>query len=63
MPDNRTVSVDVCIARATLNSFCFDYVTRQKLPGTNLSWYIVEQLPVIAPATTTGSSETQPPAS
>ena len=32
---------------ANLNSLCFDYVTRQKLQGTNLSWYIVEQLPVI----------------
>ena len=26
-----------------------DYVTRQKAAGTNLSWFIVEQLPVIAP--------------
>ena len=33
---------------ANLNSFGFDYVTRQKIQGTSLNWYIVEQLPVIA---------------
>ena len=33
---------------ANLNSFGFDYVTRQKIQGTTLNWYIVEQLPVIA---------------
>ena len=32
---------------ANLNSFGFDYVTRQKIQGTSLNWYIVEQLPVI----------------
>ena len=26
----------------------FDYITRQKVQGTHLNWYIVEQLPVIA---------------
>ena len=35
---------------ANLNSLCFDYVARQKVPATHLTWYIVEQLPVIAPA-------------
>ena len=35
---------------ANLNSFCFDYVARQKVQATHLMWYIVEQLPVIAPA-------------
>ena len=34
---------------ANFNSFAFDFVTRQKVQGTHLSWYIVEQLPVIAP--------------
>ena len=34
---------------ANLNSFGFDYVTRQKVQGTHLTWYTVEQLPVIAP--------------
>ena len=35
---------------ANLNSISFDYVARQKVQGTHLTWYIVEQLPVIAPA-------------
>ena len=34
---------------ANFNSFAFDFVARQKVQGTHLSWYIVEQLPVIAP--------------
>ena len=34
---------------ANLNSFCFDYVARQKVQGTHLTWYTVEQLPIIAP--------------
>ena len=39
----------VCLV-ANLNSIPFDYVVRQKLQGTTLNWYIIEQLPVIAPA-------------
>ena len=35
---------------ANLNSFCFDYVARQKVQGTHLTWYTVEQLPIIAPS-------------
>ena len=34
---------------ANLNSSCVDFVARQKAQGTHLNWYIVEQLPVIAP--------------
>ena len=34
---------------ANLNSFGFDYVARQKVQGTHLTWYTVEQLPIIAP--------------
>ena len=34
---------------ANLNSFSLDYVARQKMHGINLSWYLLEQLPVIAP--------------
>jgi hypothetical protein len=41
----RTKSVLV----ATLNSFAFDWVARQKVQGQNLSWYILEQLPVVPP--------------
>ncbi len=35
---------------ANFNSLAFDYVARQKVQGTHLTWYTVEQLPVIAPA-------------
>lgn len=35
---------------ANLNTMCVDFVVRQKAQGTHLNWYIVEQLPVIAPA-------------
>lgn len=35
---------------ANLNSIPFDYITRQKAQTTHLNWYILEQLPVIAPA-------------
>ena len=30
------------------NSIAFDFVARQKIQGTTLNWFIVEQLPVIA---------------
>jgi hypothetical protein len=32
---------------ANLNSLIFDFITRQKLQGQTLNWYIVEQLPII----------------
>ena len=35
---------------ANLNATCVDFVARQKAQGTHLNWYIVEQLPIIAPA-------------
>ena len=35
---------------ANLNSFSFDHVARQKVQATHLTWYAMEQLPVIAPA-------------
>ncbi|MCW5639081.1 MAG: Eco57I restriction-modification methylase domain-containing protein [Rubrivivax sp.] len=34
---------------ANLNSLAFDYVARQKAKWTHLNWFILEQLPVIAP--------------
>lgn len=39
----------VCNFLANLNSFCFDYIARQKIQGQHLNWYIVEQIPVIPP--------------
>ena len=35
---------------ANLNSFAFDYVARQKVQATHLTWYTVEQFPVIVSA-------------
>lgn len=32
---------------ANLNSVAFDFLARQKVPATHLSWFIVEQIPVI----------------
>ena len=43
-------SVTYCCLLSNLNCIPFDYVVRQKLQGTTLNWYIVEQLPVIAPS-------------
>ena len=34
---------------ANLNALAFDFVTRQKVQGQNLNWFIIEQLPVIPP--------------
>ena len=35
---------------ANLCSYALDFCMRQKVQGSNINWYIVEQLPVIAPA-------------
>jgi hypothetical protein len=35
---------------ANLAASAFDFVLRQKVQGQNLNWYILEQLPVIAPS-------------
>ncbi|MCY4436191.1 MAG: hypothetical protein OXE05_02515 [Chloroflexi bacterium] len=35
---------------ANLNSICLDFITRQKIQGANFNLFIIEQLPVIAPA-------------
>ena len=49
MPDTGQSAWNAASLVANLNSFPFDFVTRQKMHGTNLSWFILEQLPVIAP--------------
>lgn len=40
---------------SALNSFCFDYVARQKIGGTHLSDYILKQLPLPTPGFYHGS--------
>ncbi|MCY4113403.1 MAG: Eco57I restriction-modification methylase domain-containing protein [Chloroflexi bacterium] len=49
MPESGFGSREACLLTANLNSHAFDFATRQKMHGTNLSWYLLEQLPVIAP--------------
>jgi hypothetical protein len=41
---------------ANLNSFVLDYVCRQKFAGTSLAYFIVKQLPVLAPSGLAGES-------
>lgn len=43
--DNRAEKAALILA--TLNSIAFDYVSRQKVPGINFSWYLLKQLPVV----------------
>ena len=45
-----TDTLAIAYLMANLNAMCVDFVARQKAQGTHLNWYIVEQLPVIAPA-------------
>ena len=41
---------DLPLLLANLCSFAYDYCARQKLQGQHLSWFIVEQLPLISAA-------------
>ena len=43
-------AISAAFLLANLNCFVLDYIARQKIQGTHLTWYTVEQLPVIAPA-------------
>ena len=36
---------------ANLNAIIYDFIARQKIQGQHLNWFIVEQLPIISPAT------------
>ena len=47
--EKRFDVVSAACLLANLNSFGFDYVARQKVQATHLTWFVVEQLPVIAP--------------
>jgi len=41
---------DVAALYANLCTLCFDYAARQKIGGTNASFHIIRQLPVLAPS-------------
>ena len=48
--DLRAYKKGSYLVAANLNAFAFDFVTRQKVQGQNLNLFLVEQLPIIAPA-------------
>lgn len=50
LPAGSLVPLVPCL-NASLVCFMFDYMTRQKVGGTDVSAFIVEQLPVLPPAT------------
>ena len=51
LPDCAQFEIEsAALLLANLNSFALDYVARLKVQGTHLTWYTVEQFPVIAPA-------------
>ena len=45
---------------ANMNSFVFDFVARQKIGGTHLTYFILKQLPVPTPATYSGFASWEP---
>ena len=50
LPDPELEAGDAALLTANLSSLALDFVAKRKVQGTHLNWYIVEQLPVIAPA-------------
>ena len=51
LPEHENIyREEAWLLAACLNSFAFDFVARQKVQGQHLNWFVVEQLPVIAPA-------------
>ena len=48
IPGLEQASLVSCLC-ACLNSLVFDFITRQKLGGTNFSFFILKQLPVLPP--------------
>jgi hypothetical protein len=50
MPSEAPDPRQLAFQTANLNSFAFDWLARQKVQGQNFSWFILQQLPVIAPA-------------
>lgn len=53
--DRTTFATNAPWLLANLNSIPYDYLARQKVQGQHLNWFIVEQLPLIAPVVYEGS--------
>lgn len=49
-PNNEAYVRFAPLLLADLSSYALDFLARQKVQGQHLNWFIVEQLPVIAPA-------------
>jgi hypothetical protein len=49
-PNNEAYVRFAPLLLANLSSYALDFLARQKVQGQHLNWFIVEQLPVIAPA-------------
>ena len=41
---------DAALLTANLSSLALDFVAKRKVQGTHMNWFILEQLPVVAPA-------------
>jgi hypothetical protein len=50
-------SVSICAFLGNLNSLVFDYLARQKVGGTHLNLFYLQQLPVLPPSTFDEESE------
>lgn len=50
LPDPTLTALDAALLTANLSSLALDFVAKRKVQGTHMNWYILEQLPVIAPA-------------
>ncbi|MDS1348508.1 Eco57I restriction-modification methylase domain-containing protein [Planktothrix agardhii] len=48
LPENKDANLISCLC-ASFNSLIFDFVTRQKVGGVNLNFFILKQLPIIPP--------------
>ena len=49
VPGSDADALGMCCLSANLSNFVLDFVASTKIQGANVNWYIVEQLPVIAP--------------
>ena len=49
MREDNSYASTASLTVANLNSVPSDYVTRQKVQGQNLNWFVLEQLPVVPP--------------
>lgn len=48
MPNIKTAKSAACLT-ANFNSLVLDFIARQKIPGMNISYFMVDQLPVLPP--------------